>query len=72
MIKVSDIYPITITTYPNGLKSMECITDADLRDYTTPIKLRELEQVLMGQTRCELGVYATDVERWLNGREVTD
>lgn len=72
MIKVEDIYPITVITYPDGQQSMQLISDDHLRQYTQPGKLEELYDELIGQTRSIEGVYAGDVERWLNHRGAVD
>lgn len=65
-IEVNTVYPITITTYPDGSKSMPYITDFNLKHYTDPSKFEELGDYLAGQTRYVEGVYAHDVETWLN------
>lgn len=63
---VNDVYPITTKTYQDGAVSMKFITDADLKNFTDPKRLKDLNDFLMGQTRAIEGVYAGDVERWLN------
>lgn len=66
MIKVESIYPITTITYPNGGELIRLILDTHLEQYTSPIKMPSLQHELRGQTRSMEGVYAGDVERWLN------
>lgn len=72
MIKVADVYPITVITYPSGDKSISLILDKHLEDYTPPVRMSELNHELTGQTRAAEGVYAHDVERWLNKKPVID
>lgn len=70
-IKVSDVYPITTITYPDG-ETFRVVMDHHLKEYTAPIKYRELEDFLLGQTRIFEGVYVSDVEDWLNGKPNLD
>lgn len=71
MIKVEDVYPITVRTMPDGYKQ-EFITDKDLEDFTIPAKLDSLYDFLNGQTRYIEGIYSHDVERWLNNKPNLD
>lgn len=70
-IKVTDVYPITTIRYPNGAV-VSGVMDVHLQQYTAPVRLPELEQELVGQTRGEAGAYPGDVERWLNKLPVVD
>jgi hypothetical protein len=65
--KVSDYYPITVRTLPNGEKQ-EFITSEDLKDYTIPAEWGSLCDYLTGSTRYLQGIYPYDVEGWLNHR----
>lgn len=71
-IKAGDIYPITTVTYPNGGGSQDTISVVHMEEYTAPVKLREFEQWMKGQTMSVDGYYVSDVERWLNGQGVDD
>lgn len=71
MIKVESVYPITTIKYPYG-NSPSIILDQHLKDYTPPVHFESLMHELRGQTRAVEGVYASDVERWLNKLPVVD
>ena len=64
--KVEEVYPITVITYPNGQKSMDLILNEHIKQYTPTEKYRSLMDFLCGQTASLEGVYAGDVQRWLN------
>ena len=74
MIKVGDVYPITKTTFPcsnatEGHQSMGYILNMHIKEYTKEEDLHSLLDFLFGSTRYIEGVYATDVEQWLNRRK---
>jgi DNA primase len=70
-MKVEDIYPITTIRYPDG-GEQKVILHKHLKEYTPPVKYPSLLHQLRGQTMTDDGVYPSDVERWLNGKEVND
>ena len=72
MKKVSDFYPITTITYPDGSTSGPLVLNDHLIRWTAPVRLPSLEHAMEGQTCTLDGVYADDVERWLNGKVTND
>jgi hypothetical protein len=70
--KVEDYYPITRITYPGGDTSMDLVLDEHLKNFTPPKDWLSLESTLIGQTRAIEGVYAADVQKWLDGQPVVD
>lgn len=72
MIKVEDVYPITRRKEPGVEQEFVFITDADLKDYTPPVKYDSLMRQLTGQTRYMWGTYPGDVQAWLNNQPNLD
>ena len=66
-MKVSEKYPITQVTYPDGLM-IEGVSHDHLRLYTAPIEYDELMSWLTGQTYGDAGIYVGDLQRWMDRR----
>ena len=72
MIKVEDVYPITRRKEPGTDHEYVFITNADLKQYTPPVKFDSLVNQLANQTQYMWGVHPGDVEKWLNSKPNLD
>jgi len=64
-------YPIATIRYPDG-EVIPVVLNSHLTEYTPKSELKKLENFLRGQTALLDGVYAWDMERYMQGKKVID